>query len=86
MYKTLIEKLVTDEKVTKDDIYDALNEICESVHSSCDTSCPVNRLNGGEAPDTAGDFNINRGCDCFKNGEKMYKFIKAHYLKEGSCK
>jgi hypothetical protein len=74
--QTLIEKLVLGLKVDNRMIYDELYEICDSVHSSCDDSCPVYRLNGSAVPDTAKDFEANRGCDCFKNGKAMAEFIK----------
>lgn len=74
--QTLIEKLVLGQKVSENMIHDELYEICENVHSFCDDSCPVYRLNGSRVPDTAKDFNVNRGCDCFRNGKKMAEFIK----------
>ncbi len=71
----LIVKLVLGKKPTNKEIENQLYEICDSVHSSCDNGCPVYRLNGSEVPDTAKDFKVNRGCDCFKNGSAMRKFI-----------
>jgi len=74
----LILKLAKGEKIGDDQIADGLYEICDRVHSSCDGECPVYRLNGYAVPDTAKDFNVNRGCDCFKDGEKMLEFIRSH--------
>lgn len=54
-----------------------LSEICERTHFSCDGNCPVFAVNN-EVPDTAHDFNANRGCDCFKNGKAMLKFLKKN--------
>ena len=71
----LIEKLVLGEMPTIVEIQEELYEICDRTHSSCDSSCPVYRLNGNEVPDTAKDFKVNRGCDCFKSGKNMYEFI-----------
>ncbi|MDP2692700.1 MAG: hypothetical protein Q8O88_03630 [bacterium] len=71
----LIEKLIRGQKVSKSEIASELYEICERVHSSCGSQCPVFKLNGGEVPNTQ-PFEQNRGCDCFKNGKAMYDFIK----------
>lgn len=49
--------------------------ICDRVHASCDDDCPVYRANGSQVPDTANDFDKNRGCDCFKDGKAMLKFL-----------
>ena len=54
-----------------------LYEICESTHASCDSECPVFAVNN-EVPDTAKDFNVNRGCDCFKNGTAMLEFLNKN--------
>ena len=51
------------------------------MHSSCDSECPVYFLNGNEVPDTAKDFEVNRGCDCFKSGSAMLKFIRENQPK-----
>jgi hypothetical protein len=72
----LIIKLAKGEKISDEDIASGLYEICDNVHSSCDNSCPVYELNGGKALDTAKNFKVNRGCDCFKNGTAMLKFIR----------
>jgi hypothetical protein len=53
-------------------ICEGLAEICENVHSSCDSSCPVYEING-EIPNTG---KTRHGCDCFKNGEAMLKFLQ----------
>ena len=79
--KDLIEKLVVNEKVSKEDIYNELYEICEDVHSGCYSKCPVFRLNDSKAPGSDKPFDENRGCDCFKNGKAMYEFIKEFHFK-----
>lgn len=80
MWREIMEDLIVTiakgKQVTDDQIKDELYEICDSVHSSCDSGCPVYRLNGNAVPDTANDFNVNRGCDCFKNGTSMLEFIR----------
>lgn len=69
----LIEKLVRGEKVSKSEIASELYEICEREHSGCSDACPVYRLNHSEVPNKE---NTQWGCDTFKDGTAMYKFIK----------
>ena len=76
--KSIIEKLVLSEEITPKDIQDELYEICDRVHASCDTECPVYRLNGNSAVGQDKPFSENRGCDCFKSGAAMANFILTH--------
>ena len=73
----ILLKLAKGEKITDADIEHELYEICDRVHSSCDSECPVYSLNGNTVPDTVNDFKINRGCDCFKSGKNMLVFIRS---------
>jgi len=75
---SLIIKVATKAFISDKDIATELYEICDREHSSCNDSCPVYELNGSSAPDTAKDFKVNRGCDCFKNGTSMLEFIRKH--------
>jgi len=72
----LIILLAKGNQITDVSIMYELYKICDRVHSSCDFECPVYRINGYKVPDTANDFEVNRGCDCFKNGAKMLEFIR----------
>ena len=72
----LLIKLIRGETITETDITSELYEMCDRVHASCDSECLVYYLNGNEVPDTAKDFKVNRGCDCFKDGKAMLNFIK----------
>jgi len=73
--KSLIEKLILEEEFTVKDIADELNKICESVHSSCDSGCPVYNLNKGTVnPETS-----KHGCSYFKNGFGMLNFIYNYH-------
>lgn len=74
----LLIKIAQGEKITDDMIAEELYYVCNSVHSSCNSDCPVYSLNGNTIPDTANDFEVNRGCDCFKDGPAMLKFIREH--------
>ena len=70
---TLLLKLIKKEKITNKDIVDELYEICDREHSSCNSECLVYFLNGNDilyVPENGS------GCDCFKNGREMLKFIK----------
>lgn len=51
-----------------------LTEICERVHASCDSGCPVWMANGGKAPMRG--TGRNRECMCFKGGSEMLKFLR----------
>ena len=73
----LILKLINGEPITDADLENELYEICDRVHSGCNSDCPVYRLNGNEVPDTAKNFEVNRGCDCFKSGSDMLSFIRS---------
>ena len=75
---SLLTKAIAGKPVTDFDIADALFEICDNVHSSCYSACPVYAANGHAVPDTAHDFKKNRGCDCFKNGAAMLAFLRSH--------
>jgi queuine/archaeosine tRNA-ribosyltransferase len=72
----LIVLLAKGKQITDEHIKSELYEICDRVHSSCDSECPVYRLNGNKIPDTVNDFKVNRGCDCFKSGANMLEFIR----------
>ena len=53
-------------------IEEFLYETCEREHSSCNNDCPVYESNVG----VPNESNSKRGCDCFKDGKKMLKFLK----------
>lgn len=73
----LIIKLAFGKEITDKDIEDGLYEICENTHSGCDGGCPVFALNNYEVPNTQ-PFEVNRGCDCFKDGKAMLEFIRKN--------
>ena len=72
----ILIKLATGKKIGDTDIANALYDVCETEHSSCNDNCPVYFLNGSRAPGNEKPFNTNRGCDCFKNGQSMLNFIR----------
>jgi hypothetical protein len=61
--------------ISEENLSSELYEICEREHSSCNSGCPVYKLNGNSVPSTK-PFEENRGCDCFKHGSEMLKFIR----------
>lgn len=68
-----IEKEIVEQANAESE--ERLYEICDSEHASCNDACPVYRASGSKVPDTAHDFEKNRGCDCFKNGKAMREFL-----------
>lgn len=77
MNQVLLKKLIKGETVTEDDIANELYDICDHIHSSCNAECPVFRLNGNKVLNIHNfNFEVNRGCDTFKNGHAMLNFIK----------
>ncbi len=76
--KDVIIQLALNPEIKDKALTELLYEICDNVHAHCGNECPVYFLNGNKAPDTAQDFKINRGCDCFKSGSEMLKFIREH--------
>ncbi len=71
----LLMKLVNGQKVTDEDLVNELWEVCDTVHASCNSECPVYEKNGG-AVGADKPFDENRGCDCFKNGKAMLAFLR----------
>ena len=67
----ILNKLINKEKITDTDIAVELYEICDSVHSSCDDSCPVFKKNRGIVRETG-----EEDCACFKSGMKMLLFLR----------
>jgi len=70
----LIVKLARGETPSEEEIHEAHYDVCDSVHASCGSECPVYYLNGGSVPHLPGEWN----CSCFKSGGKMRKFILTH--------
>lgn len=74
----LLLKLIKGENPTEKDIEDELYEICDREHSVCSSECPVFFLNNNSTVNGHKPFDVNRGCDCFKNGKAMRTFIANH--------
>lgn len=68
----LLDAALDNKPITEEVIVEELNETCESVHGSCDDSCPVYYYNNGAVP----RIDKNHGCSFFKNGDAMLKFIR----------
>lgn len=72
----LIYKLVKKEEITDRDIEYSLFKICDKEHSSCNSNCPVYFYNSYICPGSKPPFHIHKGCNCFKDGKKMLKFLR----------
>jgi len=67
----ILEKLINDEIITDADIVEELHDVCDRVHASCDSDCPVFAVNN-KVP-----WNLDKSnCRCHKDGLKMLKFIR----------
>lgn len=61
-----VESLVVGFKVSKEDLKPILFEVCDYVHASCNSCCPVYAMGGLKDGD----------CDHHKDSDSMYEFIK----------
>jgi len=73
----LLRKIICKKPFDDRDIADALFQICDDTHDSCNCNCPVYELNNG-CVKTDKPFESNQGCDCFKNGRNMLKFLREN--------
>ena len=80
--KAIIEKVARGITVTDRELADALYDICDSVHAHCNDECPVFKKNGG-CVNPQRPFKENRGCDCFKSGMAMLRFLRGEGVKIG---
>lgn len=72
----LLLKSIAGLPITDADIAEGLYDICESEHSSCNPECPVYAKNGNKPVNGHRPFKENRGCDCFKDGAAMLRFLR----------
>ena len=72
----LLRKAIAGEAITDEDVAVELYEVCDRVHASCDDDCPVYARNGGPLGADKG-YEVNQGCDCFKNGKAMLAFLRG---------
>lgn len=68
----ILEKLIWGGDITKKDIENDLYEMCDREHACCNDDCLVYKMNGGKCVEPE---NSRYGCDCFKNGKAMLKFL-----------
>lgn len=66
----LVQKIITGDKIDDGDIASELYEVCDHVHASCDTECPVYELMSYEEQHAG-------VCPCFKRGMLMLEFIRS---------
>jgi hypothetical protein len=58
-------------------IREALQEICEDHHATCNIACPIYEKNGNHPLGYEKPWLSNRGCDCFKNGKAMLAYLRS---------
>jgi len=78
MMNEILIKLINRQPITDEDIAEELYEICDRVHSGCDEECPVFKKNGNKAVGEDKPWEENRGCDCFKDGKMMLKYLRKN--------
>lgn len=62
-------------EITPNDVKNELYDICDTVHSSCDSGCPVYNI----AKEDGEDFQSS-GCPYFKNGTRMMNRLIGNRL------
>lgn len=78
---SLITKLAFGAKFTDVDLENELSDICDRVHSTCDSQCPVYAVNDGVPASfnfTATPCKTRKACACYKNGEAMLAFLRQY--------
>lgn len=77
MEESMLLKLIKGEPISDNEIGEELYDICDRVHSGCNSDCPVFRLNGNKVlREELSYTKHDAGCDCFKNGREMLRFIR----------
>lgn len=70
---SLLQKALKGELLSKEDLEEAMFDICEDVYSCCDNNCPIYRHFRGNMPRKFG-----YGCDYFKDGKAMLQLVMAN--------
>ena len=70
---SLLEKAINREPIEDKDIEEALKGICEDVHSSCFSECPVHKRYGNVPPPRKGRM---ERCPFFKDGKLMLAYLR----------
>lgn len=73
---SLLKKAVDRQPITDEDVIQELYRICCREHGSCNSDCPVYAVNGNQCLGAGRPFDENHGCDCFKDGAKMLRFLR----------
>lgn len=66
--------IIEGETLTDKQSMELLFEVCDKVHSRCDSRCPVYASNGNSIVHYADD--VDDGCACFKSSKLMLNFLK----------
>ncbi len=78
----MLKKLACGEMLSDSDLDTILFEICDTHHALNCNKCIIYKINDNKSPGSEKPFRENRGCDCFKNGQKMLEFIRNNARKD----
>jgi hypothetical protein len=70
----ILTSVIKGQIPSEKEIKNALYEMCDREHSSCNSDCLVYKLNGNQVPNLE---NTRCGCDCFKDSTKILEFIRS---------
>jgi hypothetical protein len=71
---SFMKALVNGTPVSKEDTESFFYNICDREHSTCNSDCPVFAITNS-VPNKS---NSRYGCDCFKDGKAMIKYLKTN--------
>lgn len=70
--QSFLKNYIKGKPITDTEIEDYLYDICDEVHSSCHSGCPVYAAHNC-VPNTS---HSRYGCDVFKSGKGMLEFLR----------
>lgn len=66
----ILKKLIAGTEITDAEIANELYEICDRIHSSCNSECPIYAVNDSTP------LTIDHACPCHKDGHAMLAFLR----------
>lgn len=76
--ETVLRKLIRGESVSDEDLEEALYEMCDNEHASCNEYCLIY----SEVLNPERDKSV--GCPYFKDGKKMLEALRKVFCVEGT--
>ena len=72
-----------EKKISLRELEYKMYEMCDEAHADCggNRKCAVHNV-FNKAPGEEKDFEVNRGCDCFKDGKAILDFLLKHRVLE----